>query len=294
MKPEWTGIERTPEKICPICGKKDWCQITTDGSVVRCMRVESSKEIKGRDGSIGWLHSLKEDIRPKLDKVVRKKKAPKLSPARWSELAMGFRAGVDLTSLSGELGVSVRSLERLEYGQGLISYSEDKPARRAWTAPMRDGCENIIGIRTRHAGFKGSYPGSQNGLCIPDEIGHKEITIVEGYTDPAALLDIGVDCIGRATCSSNVEDVKIFFERHKTRRVVILSDNDTAKIRPDGSKWYPGQEGTLRLANSLPYNQISVYIIKPVRCKDAREWLQKGLTAEMYENLVRNTRRYLG
>ncbi len=292
---KWVRVKKN--NPCPICGKPDYCAVADDGTVAYCMRVMSDKPVEAKDGSVGYIHTLKEDDRPQYAKrVTRPEKQATLSPVQWFELAMGYRAGVDLIPLSESLGVSAKSLERCEYGQGWIRYNgQNGPMDlKGWTSPMRDGRENIIGIRTRHDWFKGSYPGSQNGLCIPDEIGHRELTIVEGFTDPPALLDIGVDVIGRATCSANVQDIKVYVERTRPKRIIVLSDNDTAKIRPDGSKWFPGQEGALKLAHELPYHKISVYVTKPIRCKDAREWLGKGLTAALYDDLIKNTRRFCG
>ena len=293
MSDNWIGIEKA-RKLCPICGKNDWCQITIDGSTARCMRVESDKLKIGKDGSHGWLHNITEDIQVNPVLVKQVNKPPKIRPERWFELAMGYRAGCDLMPLSAELGVSVASLERMETGSGLIKYKPDQPARQCWTFPMRDGNENIIGIRTRHAGRKASYPGSENGLFIPDEICSSELVIVEGATDPPALLDIGIEgVIGRANCNSGINHIQCYIKRTKPKKIIIVTDNDEPKKRPDGSVWFPGQDGSLRLAKELPYKDIPVYIIKPIRCKDVREWVQNGLTRQLFYSVVKNTRRFL-
>ncbi|MFA5389153.1 MAG: DUF3854 domain-containing protein [Candidatus Omnitrophota bacterium] len=39
---------------CPVCGKKDWCMISSDGKTAVCARIESPREF----GGAGWLHQL--------------------------------------------------------------------------------------------------------------------------------------------------------------------------------------------------------------------------------------------
>ncbi|HEX2913535.1 MAG TPA: DUF3854 domain-containing protein [Chloroflexia bacterium] len=41
---------------CPVCGHRDWCEISDVGQLVHCMRVPSDKPLRARGG--GWLHRL--------------------------------------------------------------------------------------------------------------------------------------------------------------------------------------------------------------------------------------------
>ena len=41
-------------RLCPICGKRDWCMTSADGSAAICARVESDR----RAGEAGYLHRL--------------------------------------------------------------------------------------------------------------------------------------------------------------------------------------------------------------------------------------------
>jgi hypothetical protein len=61
----------------------------------------------------------------------------------------------------------------------------------------------------------------------------------------------------------------------KDRTVVIVSDNDAPKTRPDGSHFYPGQEGSARLADRLAKYAKDVYVIHPPWHKDIRQWVQE-------------------
>ena len=55
---------------------------------------------------------------------------------------------------------------------------------------------------------------------------------------------------------------------------MVVSDFDTAKFRPDGTKYWPGQEGASTVAKAiLPFTK-SVTVIKPPKHKDLRDWSQ--------------------
>lgn len=48
---DWIRV--SPGRPCPICDKPDWCGISSDGSVVRCMREQSD-----HPSGDGWIHRL--------------------------------------------------------------------------------------------------------------------------------------------------------------------------------------------------------------------------------------------
>lgn len=50
----WQRVSR--RQPCPICGKRDFCEIARDGQTVHCMRIASDKPTQYRQG--GWLHNL--------------------------------------------------------------------------------------------------------------------------------------------------------------------------------------------------------------------------------------------
>ena len=157
---------------------------------------------------------------------------------------------------------------------------------------MRDGRERIIGIRIRGPKGKWCVPGSRQGLFWPEGVysgSDYPLVICEGPTDCAALLTMGFDAIGRPACMGGTEYV-IEFLKGRRRDVVIMADKDEAKHRPDGSVWFPGQEGAARLGQAiLPYVH-SLKIVKPPFHKDVREWLRAGATKETLLVVVENTR----
>jgi len=225
----WIRVKRN--KPCPICERPDWCSVSGDGTIVCCMRIESPKPCK----SGGWFHNLREPIKCKA--------APKKSkhvPVRdFASLACQYVDNlIRVDKLAGELGVSARSLERLDTGwNGNITF------------PMRDGRERIIGIRIRGTNGKWCVRGSRQGLFWPEGVysgSDWPLIISEGPTDCAALLDMEFDAIGRPSCLGGVDHV-IEFLKGRRRDVIIMSDRDEPKKRPDGSVWFPGQEGAHRV-----------------------------------------------
>jgi hypothetical protein len=82
----------------------------------------------------------------------------------------------------------------------------------------------------------------------------------------------------------------IEFLRGRRRDVVIMADKDAPKQRPDGSVWYPGQEGAVRLSQAILPFVRSLKVVKPSFCKDVREWLKAGATKEGVTAVIRNAR----
>lgn len=288
-KTKWIRVRKGSP--CPICQKVDWCSVSDDGSVAFCMRVASDKPVTTQIGT-GYIHRLTESVK----KEIRRRPKPKpviqrtLSPEQWFELAMRYRADADLNALSDALSVSVAGLDCYEVGFGQIEYhnKDGEPfVMQGWTFPMRKADDTICGIRTRHGTFKGSVSGSESGLFLPEDLrSGGDLIICEGATDPIALHDIGLNAIGRASCNSNEQDIIELINRIKPDRIVILSDNDKPKSRPDGTLWYPGQEGAKQLAQTI-CNMADTRIIKPLRAKDAREWKARGLTQNLFYSIVK-------
>ena len=273
-KAEMNWIRTTKRKRCPICEHPDWCSVSEDDTVVCCMRIESSKPCK----SGGWFHNLREPVTykptPKKSKPVPIQDFTALSSQYVENL-------IHIDKLAEELGVSIRSLERLEAGwNGNVTF------------PMRDGRERIIGIRVRGSKGKWCVTGSRQGLFWPEGIysgSDYSLVIAEGPTDVAALLTMGFDSIGRPNCMGGTEYI-IEFLKGRRRDVIIMADKDPPKERPDGSVWFPGQEGADRLAKAIMPLVRSLKIVKPPFHKDVRAWLRDGATQETLLAVIENTR----
>lgn len=265
---------------CPICGHHDWCGITSDGAVARCMRVESARPSPSGEG--GWIHTLGDEVVPR--PVVNHPPNPRPN-VDWERLLGKWRFNTQpgqLRRLATGLGVTTHSLERL----GAAYAAQYK----AWAFPMRNGRGYIIGIRLRNdAGQKWAVRGSHQGLFWPDmNTGADPLIITEGPTDAAAVLDLGFDVVGRPSCSGGTRLLQQAFERGTSRDVVILADRDEPKKRPDGTTWYPGQEGAEQLAQQLAGLTRSTRIIKPLKGKDARAWVQSGATRHLVDMVISN------
>jgi hypothetical protein len=156
---------------------------------------------------------------------------------------------------------------------------------QAWALPMRDVQGKIIGIRLRGLdGAKWAVKGSKAGLFFP--VGYSPrapLIITEGPTDAAAALTLGYSAIGRQSCMGQHDMINDFIALHKIKEVIIISDNDEAKLRPDGTEFYPGQEGSLRLQEALRVR--SLRLVLP--CKDLRAFIGMNGTRAMLDGLIK-------
>ncbi len=202
--------------------------------------------------------------------------------ARWMDQTFDTQ----YRELSEALGVSVASLSRL-----LPAWAAK---HNAWAFPMSDGMGGYCGVRLRAMdGKKWSIRGGHSGLFIPGFGGMDEsgpLLIVEGPTDTAAALDLGYRAIGRPDCSGGGKQLAAWIRRNPRQSVVILANRDTPKTRPDGTKFYPGQQGAEMLANLICGQCRELKIIMPPRAKDARQWLNQGGTHGQVEAVIRATR----
>jgi hypothetical protein len=249
--------------------------MTADGEAVICMRVQSERPKTMKSGATGYLHTMREPVPLP---VPRRKPRVATKPARLATIARQAESEAttdDVAALSNELWVSVASLKRLHIGwldRWLPTTAGGQRRYIGWTFPMRDAHGVVTGIRVRSmTGAKFAVPGSHDGLFIPDGIRYEgsRLWIVEGPTDCAAMLDLGADCIGRSSCQTGGPYLTTWA---RGREIVIVADNDSAKLRPDGTAFYPGQEGAEALAGLLAPLASRLWVIRPPNHKDVRQW----------------------
>lgn len=126
----------------------------------------------------------------------------------------------------------------------------------AWTFPMRNEYNEIIGIQRRFPdGFKCAIEGSRNGLFVPIPIPYPSVYfITEGVSDLAALLDLGYYGIARPNYNScndmvdewlriNLSDEILYY------KVFIIADNDA-----------PGFTGAKQLANRTGISEGNIIV----------------------------------
>ncbi|MBN2582548.1 MAG: hypothetical protein JXL80_05725 [Planctomycetes bacterium] len=266
-----------------MCGRGDWCGVSSDGTAAVCMRVESDRPV--RNG--GWLHRLTDATSYVVEREARRNPhdadPPRPDFDRLHRRYLADTSDARLEQFAVMLGLSTASLRRLGATWAAV--------HRAWAFPMRSPEGEVVGIRLRREdGYKWAVTGSRQGLFIPDgqppDLAN-HMLFCEGPTDAAALLDVGLYAVGRPSCSGGHD---LVMPLARGRDVVIIADRDEPKTRPDGSIWYPGQEGAERLAAGLFGKARTVKIIRPTMGKDARQWIAAGATAVTIRAAVGNAK----
>lgn len=263
------------ESPCPICGKTDWCAIGT--RAVLCQRVPSEHP-EPKTG--GWYH-FKDTIRLSVPlRPIKRASSEAINAAGLLIPALTATTDAQRTALAGRLGVAVAALVSLQAAW--------MPDRKAWGFPMRNGQNEIIGIRLRNLlGQKWAVAGSRSGLFVPqyiapDKISGQIVYVCEGPTDTAAALTLGLFTIGKPSCSAGDEFVSETIKRLGLRQAVIVGDND-AEREVNGQRIDPGLTGALKLQKHLRQKSIKSAIWTP-GAKDIREFLQGGGTRALIES----------
>ncbi len=293
-KSDWLPVTR--QRPCPICERFDNCTVARDGSAVWCGRVSEGAIHTNHGGQ--FLHVLRdrEDSLTWLARTYRlaASEQPKRPTKDWGRIAQEAfdqaKAEAARQALSTELGVSVEALRRLHVGW--------MPSQRCWSFPERGAIgSNVIGIIRRFEdGRKRRAAGSQSGLTF-DRVGWSEssvepphIFLVEGPSDTAALMSLGLAVVGRP---SNLGGVDLLAELLRAvpsdRTIVVIGEHDRKaheslspvvkkrhKPECDGcSACWPGMYGAVTTATKLAerLGRPIAWAFPPDNAKDARAWL---------------------
>ena len=260
MEAKWNRASKA--RPCVICGKPDYCGYSSDESVAVCMRVKSDRPTKNG----GWLHKTGDPIPEAAQRVVVKQK---LTDAqlhnRFAPLVRQWFVGKSeiVGRLAAKLGVSKASLDALCVGWKW----------RAWTFPERNAAGLFIGVTQRSVdGTKRCVLSSRRGLTFADGWDGYEgpAVIVEGGSDVAALLTMGLCAIGRP---SNVGGCAMLVKllRGCKRKIIVMGEND----HKDDGLW-PGRDGALRVSYFLAHRLIDRKVLTrfpPSNHKDVRAFL---------------------
>ncbi|WP_168164319.1 primase-helicase zinc-binding domain-containing protein [Pirellula sp. SH-Sr6A] len=178
-----------------------------------------------------------------------------------------------LEKAAAMLGLPIEPLVRLGVGWS--------PEHRATSWPMRDGEGIVIGIRLRcpQTTQKWAVRGSAAGLFYcPTMLAierPERLWCVEGPTDTAALLSVGLSAVGVPSAGGGADLLVALARRVRPGEVVIVADRDDA-----------GRRGAERLADAL-------VIVAPVRVatppegvKDARAWVVGGADRAAIESMA--------
>ena len=284
----WHNVSR--REPCPICKKPDWCTLSNDGMMCVCKRVPSPHPAKSGQG---WVHVLVE--RPRREYVPRMPRRPQRRLFDAEAAMIGYRA--EFQAWKPKDGITDwNSMDCMQedlwlYREAIAKLRPGRSAfHQAWAFPMLDGSAKCVGIRLREFGGckKWSVSGSRDGLfydpdlqpreAVYNSVKGREIVVVEGATDAIAGYSLGLPCVGRSSCGTGGDALRVLCDRLKVGRVTIVTDNDEYKERADGTAWRPGVEGARRLAGQLGRCHR---IVTPPK-KDLREWYYAGLTAETF------------
>ena len=265
----WCRVTR--QEPCPVCGKPDNCVVSADGGAVWCGRV--SEGALRQNGGGQYLHRLNATacLSGQDRRFVHVPQPPKRfeKVVDWTTslafYAKGAPTGVPV--LAERLGVSVESLTALNAGW--------HPGHKFWTHPERDGFGRVIGVITRYEdGSKKRLSRSKCGLSYADswDTGLGPILLVEGPSDTAALLTLGLTVVGRPSNCGGVDLlIDLLFDVPTQREIVVVGERDE---KPDG-KW-PGRDGAIstatRLAEAL--ERPVGWAFPPDNAKDSRAWLK--------------------
>lgn len=109
----------------------------------------------------------------------------------------------------------------------------------------------------------------------------KSITIVEGECDALAAFDMngGFPVVSVRSASQAVSDCVNAYEYiNSFDDIVVCFDKDEAKVKPDGSTHYPGQEAALKVAEQFPIGKVRILTLSDH--KDPNDYLQAGKSRE--------------
>jgi hypothetical protein len=264
---ERTWKRVTTAEKCPICGKPDYC--TRSGGLVLCMRVESPKPSTNRLG--GWLHRIGDDTETTLT-TLEKKPKPVID---WTTLARTMfespTAAEERNYLAQTLGVSEAALVELGVGRGWDVYRSLPYS--SW--PERDAKGSVVGIVRRYRdGAKKTMRHSSHGIYFAAPLMRMRlgpVFCVEGGSDTAALLTLGVNVVGRPSNLGGVDQlVQMARSISRYTRWIVVGERDE---KPDG-RW-PGKQGAVTTAERMTEQlQRRVKWIMPP-AKDVRAWLNQ-------------------
>ena len=291
----------TAEHPCPACGKPDWCAWTRDG-MLKCERVYVTpvgmRLVSRKDGGGVFAFCPSEVLRPRRPKggtqvsdvgtVQASERA--VTPVDIEAANRAFQqrvTDVQVQSLAAELGVAASALRDIGIGWatrtnlrslGAGGKGWEGTPDGAYTFPEVDGSGTVVGFSFRTADHKHGAPskscGTRRGIVLPrsvQESTEREVLVVEGASDVAACLSMGLMAVGRPSNAAGADELAGLLAH---RSILVIGEND----RKDDGLW-PGREGAQKVAHALTKRlkrQIT-WALPPEGCKDARAYLATAL-----------------
>jgi hypothetical protein len=245
---------------------------SADSSAVACPRVaegcatdRAGEPVTFDDGQ-GWVHRLGESVtrRP----VERPPAPPTIDAGRIARRCYAQLGDAGRWRAARDLGLPAVACESVGMGWSGME--------KAFTFPMFDSRGKVVGVRVRDVeGGKWAVRGSRNGLFMAARRSKNLpiLLVVEGPTDTAAGVAMGLDVTGRPGNTSGNDDLVAYAVRW--RLVVLLVDRDA----PGSHAEELTQIGAKKTADALASAGKTVKICRPPEgVKDLREWYQAGAT----------------
>jgi hypothetical protein len=262
----WSPV--TNNRPCPLCGGTSWCSRSTgaDGEqIIRCARTDVAPP--------GWRLIAEKPDHGNIYGEGEAKPPPGVKRKKsWAERHEECVAAISrdrdlLIELSESLDLSIEALVQLDVGWS----KRDK----AWTFPERDAAGNITGLNRRYRnGDKAVMKGGNRGIYFPRDFLERAdpVLVVEGPTDTAALLMIGITAVGRPNDRGGVQHL-VRKLAGRERQTFVMGENDP---NHEQMRW-PGLEGARSVAASLGHHwrERVRYVLPPDGAKDIRAWISQ-------------------
>ncbi len=282
---------------CPACGKDHYCAFSPNGKVLRCMGsgdTPAGMVNGGADRDGGTLYRTTTQPTGTSSRKQNSRKAGIPATAKVDLAAMlkamhGCITEAQVTELAAGLCVTVESLRTIGIGwataedlrklrAGGAGWAENPPDG-AFAFPERGGNGQLVGFSFRETdGHKGSPSrsvGARRGLIVSATMHDSSapVLLVEGASDVAALISVGLPAVGRPSNTAGADDLAQLLNG---RDVLVVGERDG---KPDG-RW-PGRDGAVSISKRLAaaWNSPVKWTLPPEGRKDIREWLAGRVAA---------------
>jgi hypothetical protein len=194
-------------------------------------------------------------------------------------------------TVAAQLGVTPGSIRELHAGWATreelqtlgAGFGDGAYPDGAFTFPEQDADGTIIGFSLRaEDGRKSSPQGMRRGATIP--VGFADmpdpVLVVEGASDVAALLSVGLTAVGRP---SNTGGADILVKLLAGREVIVLGERD---LKGDGAT--PGVTGAKTIARKAAdaWGNPVVWALPLDGLKDSRAWV-RSLNLDLADGVAR-------
>jgi hypothetical protein len=264
---------------CPVCSSttKGCCATDNGLHICRGSPLSGWKRLKSCDNGFS-AYRRQEDFNETSRPVFQKKPQPVIN---WDALVERYKRNINKKNkqfLSSRLGVpDCFDL----FNIGIVNNKTGE----YYTIPERD-VSGYIGVSLRQESdktIKSCVTGSKRGLCVPDSFFNSvgPVYIVEGFSDCAAMVAAGINCIGRP---SNVGGSDMVADICAGREVIVVGENDWRLCRQCSGvgcsncnyigSIFPGLVGAYTVSKKLASKKIkSSFLMPPKGYKDCRDFL---------------------